>query len=95
MPSFLLLAILFFPLPFNTLCLVPFTLLPTHFHDEPFLSHAHKRFLRGRIVELPPSPFLKDIEEKLLEKSQSAYRKKSLKVPQMDLFEITARNKPR
>jgi hypothetical protein len=35
MPSFLLLAILFFPFSSNTLSFIPFTLLPTHFNDDP------------------------------------------------------------
>jgi DNA helicase-2/ATP-dependent DNA helicase PcrA len=36
-----------------------------------YLCRARKRLWRGRVREMPPSPYLADIEERLLEQSRS------------------------
>jgi len=41
-----------------------------------FLSHARKRRWRGKVRELPPSPFLQQIQEELLERGQRTSRRK-------------------
>lgn len=51
------------------------------------LSHAQKRFRHGRPQTCRASPFLKDIEQRLLEMKESTYRKRPAeKDTQMDLF---------
>ena len=40
-----------------------------------FLSHAKRRMWRGRLVEFPASPFLAEIEERLLSRCESAVRR--------------------
>ncbi|MFL6234780.1 MAG: hypothetical protein ACJ76N_16725, partial [Thermoanaerobaculia bacterium] len=35
-----------------------------------YLFHSRKRTLRGETVEAPPSPFLADVEEALLERPE-------------------------
>ena len=41
-----------------------------------YLSRARKRAWRGKIRELPPSPYLADVEEQLLERHRSQVRVK-------------------
>jgi superfamily I DNA/RNA helicase len=41
-----------------------------------FLSYAQKRFLMGREVRLPRSPFLDRIQEELIERSKTEYQRK-------------------
>jgi len=41
-----------------------------------FLSHAKKRFWRGKIREMPASPFLQQIREELLKRGQRTVRRK-------------------
>ena len=36
-----------------------------------YLCRAHKRRWRGKVREMPPSPYLADIEERLLEQSRA------------------------
>ncbi|MCK4765762.1 MAG: UvrD-helicase domain-containing protein, partial [Candidatus Aminicenantes bacterium] len=53
-----------------------------------FLSHAEKRFLRGREYRLPRSSFLDPIEKELLESAQMKQRKKKEpEVVQRSLFD--------
>ena len=53
-----------------------------------FLSRAKKRMWRGKVRELPPSPYLADIEERLLERRRVRLPEKEAKPAdfQMDLF---------
>ena len=53
-----------------------------------FLSRAKKRMWRGEVRELPPSPYLADIEERLLERRRVRLPEKEAKQAdfQMDLF---------
>ena len=53
-----------------------------------FLSRAKKRMWRGKVRELPPSPYLADIEERLLERRRVRLPDKEAKQAdrQMDLF---------
>jgi superfamily I DNA/RNA helicase len=52
-----------------------------------FLSHADKRILYGRELSLPRSPFLDAIEEELVERGTSEYKRRTRKKDsQMDLF---------
>ncbi|MFL6198754.1 MAG: UvrD-helicase domain-containing protein [Thermoanaerobaculia bacterium] len=39
-----------------------------------FLLHSRRRMLRGQTVEAPPSPFLADLEERLLERREGVAR---------------------
>ena len=53
-----------------------------------FLSRAKKRIWRGKMRELPPSPYLADIEERLLERRRVRLPEREAKQAdrQMDLF---------
>lgn len=53
-----------------------------------FLSHAKRRFWRGKVRELPASPFLQQIQEELLERGQrkSPRRKPRSEDNQLQLF---------
>ena len=52
-----------------------------------FLCRAKKRLWRGRVRELPPSPYLADVEERLLERQRSRIPGKQKKADdQMKLF---------
>ena len=53
-----------------------------------FLCHARKRLWRGRVREMVPSPYLADIEERLLERQRSQLRgsQKRKKAAQLELF---------
>ncbi len=53
-----------------------------------FLSRANKRMVHGKIKKSSPSPFLKDIEKKLIEMHETALKKRvpGDKRNQMDLF---------
>ena len=53
-----------------------------------FLSRARKRMWRGKVRELPPSPYLADIEERLLERRRVRLPEKEAKQAdrQMSLF---------
>ena len=53
-----------------------------------FLSRARKRVWRGKVREFPPSPYLADIEEQLLERrgSQAPARQAQDKDSQLNLF---------
>lgn len=60
----------------------------TRAKERLFLSHAQKRFHQGKTRPQKLSPFLKDIEEQLLERSKHTYSKKRFtkKDLQLDLF---------
>ena len=59
----------------------------TRARERLFLSHARKRPWRGRLRQQQPSPFLTDIEERLLEIKQLGTRKRRVeKNPQIDLL---------
>ncbi len=59
----------------------------TRAKEKLFLSHAARRMRSGRTVKQAISPFLRDIEEKLLERAQSGWRKKpDLPDPQLKLI---------
>ena len=52
-----------------------------------FLCRAKKRLWRGKVRELPPSPYLSDVEERLLERRRSRIPDKRKKTDgQMNLF---------
>lgn len=51
-----------------------------------YLTHASKRFHRGRSLELPKSQFLHKIEKQLLQRIQHEYQKKGKKQDQLKLF---------
>ena len=51
-----------------------------------YLCRAKKRRWRGKIRELPPSPYLADIEEQLLERQRSQIVRKVKKDTQLELF---------
>ena len=51
-----------------------------------FLSHAGKRNLYGKFLNLPISPFLDNIKEELLKKEKLAKGKKKVKDKQLSLF---------
>jgi len=48
----------------------------TRAKDRLFLCHARRRRRMGKIKEMNPSPFLRDIEEQLLDRSKAAFKKK-------------------
>ena len=48
----------------------------TRAKDRLFLTHTRKRLWRGTVREQKPSPFLTDIEEKLLERHKSSFKPK-------------------
>ncbi len=60
----------------------------TRARERLILSHAAKRLWRGKVRPMQPSPFLRDIEEKLIERGKSKARGKKRKpdAEQMDLF---------
>lgn len=59
----------------------------TRAKDKLFLSHAAKRFWNGKVREREISPFLQDIEEKLLERKKSAFKTgKKYEKSQFELF---------
>ena len=60
----------------------------TRARSKLFLSRARTRAWRGRIREFPPSPYLADIEERLLERRRSQRSGKQPKDPdsQLNLF---------
>ena len=53
-----------------------------------FLTRAKKRLARGKVRERPPSPYLADIEERLLERRRARLPEREAKGPdpQLDLF---------
>ncbi len=53
-----------------------------------FLSRARKRLWRGKVRELRPSPFLADVEERLLDRRRSRLAAGTAQHPdpQLDLF---------
>jgi DNA helicase-2/ATP-dependent DNA helicase PcrA len=51
-----------------------------------YLCHAGRRALRGPARKAEPSPFLRDIEEALLERGQTRAIKKKNEKSQLDLF---------
>ncbi len=51
-----------------------------------YLSHAKKRFLMGRELQLPKSPFLNLIEKQLTEQTKSDYKKTDKDHGQLSLF---------
>jgi superfamily I DNA/RNA helicase len=60
----------------------------TRARDRLLLSHARQRFWRGQVRDMPPSPFLEQIREELLERIQQAQgrqRRKSTDT-QLQLF---------
>ncbi len=58
----------------------------TRAKERLFLSHAEMRLMQGQVQEQSPSPFLKDIEERLLARETSDFKKKPSPTPQKDLF---------
>ncbi len=58
----------------------------TRAKEKLFLSHAGKRLFRGAVQEQSPSPFLTDIEERLLAREASAFTQKPSAPSQKDLF---------
>ena len=59
----------------------------TRARERLFLMHTRKRRWHGRIQEQHPSPFLKDIEDRLLETTKRSFgRKRVAKSPQLDLL---------
>jgi DNA helicase-2/ATP-dependent DNA helicase PcrA len=52
-----------------------------------FLSHARKRLWMGKLRDMDPSPFLKDIQEQLLERHRAeSHRQSRPSHQQLDLF---------
>ena len=51
-----------------------------------YLSRARKRRWRGKIRELPPSPYLAAIEDELLERQRSQLTRKPRNTSQLELF---------
>jgi len=51
-----------------------------------YLTHAKKRFLMGRELELPKSPFLNLIEKQLAEQTKNDYKKTDKNHGQLSLF---------
>ena len=53
-----------------------------------FLTRAGKRLSRGKVRERAPSPYLADIDERLLERRRSRLPEREAKGPdpQLDLF---------
>ncbi|MBU1742805.1 MAG: hypothetical protein KKC37_14790, partial [Proteobacteria bacterium] len=51
-----------------------------------FLTHAAKRLLRGRLTRQIPSPFLDDIERRLLEADRPAVRPRPGAARQLNMF---------
>ena len=53
-----------------------------------YLSRAKRRLWRGKVRELPPSPYLADIEERLLERHRLRLPERTAEMPdrQIDLF---------
>ncbi len=49
----------------------------TRTKEKLILTRSRRRFLRGKVQEFPPSPFLLEIEDKLLEKAIEPVRKMS------------------
>ena len=58
----------------------------TRARDRLILSHARKRQWLGRLREMSPSPFLKDIEEALLDRTKTASRPRSPREEQLPLL---------
>lgn len=60
----------------------------TRARERLIISHARKRSRHGRVVDSAVSPFLKEIEERLLERLRSEKRRKAGKpgAEQLDLF---------
>ena len=52
-----------------------------------YLCRAKKRLWRGRVRELPPSPYLADVEERLLERRRTRLpTKEKTRDDQLELF---------
>jgi DNA helicase-2/ATP-dependent DNA helicase PcrA len=58
----------------------------TRAEDRLFLTRAQKRVWRGAPRNLPPSPYLRDIEEDLLRHSRYEAGRSKAPVPQLELF---------
>ena len=58
----------------------------TRARDRLLLSHAERRLRNGRTRSLGPSPFLRDIEAALLERSRTRVKDKAPAVEQLALF---------
>lgn len=58
----------------------------TRAQDRLFLCRARKRRWRGALRELPPSPFLEDIEAELIRHSRREATVRPTPTPQLDLF---------
>ena len=60
----------------------------TRARDRLYLTHARQRLWRGQVREMPPSPFLEQIREELLERIQQTQGRKQRKSPdtQLQLF---------
>jgi uncharacterized protein (TIGR00375 family) len=60
----------------------------TRARDRLYLTHARQRLWRGQVRDMPPSPFLEQIREELLERIQQTQGRKQRKSPdtQLQLF---------
>ena len=58
----------------------------TRAEDRLFLTRAQKRLWRGEVRSLPPSPYLRDIEEDLLRHSRYEAARSRVPGPQLELF---------
>jgi DNA helicase-2/ATP-dependent DNA helicase PcrA len=58
----------------------------TRAEDRLFLTRAQKRLWRGEMRSLPPSPYLRDIQEELLRHSRYEAARSKDPVSQLELF---------
>jgi DNA helicase-2/ATP-dependent DNA helicase PcrA len=58
----------------------------TRAEDRLFLTRAQKRLWRGELRSLPPSPYLRDIEQELLRHSRYEAASNKAPAPQLELF---------
>ena len=58
----------------------------TRAEDRLFLTRAQKRSWRGEVRSLPPSPYLRDIQEELLRHSRYEAARSKTPTPQLELF---------
>jgi superfamily I DNA/RNA helicase len=58
----------------------------TRAEDRLFLTRTQKRAWRGDVRSLPPSPYLRDIEEELLRYSRYQATRNKVREPQLELF---------
>jgi DNA helicase-2/ATP-dependent DNA helicase PcrA len=58
----------------------------TRAEDRLFLTRAQRRLWRGELRNLPPSPYLRDIQEELLRHSRFEAARSKAPAPQLELF---------